>query len=117
MRDACVGFISDHALPLSFFDTHSFKVLSGQIFEGLQMPPINSSNIVEVMQVKYMELKNLIVKKLRGKMLSLKMDSVTRHERSMVAINVQLIEKKIVIYTLSKRNAPKANCRKFEERT
>lgn len=35
-------------------------------------------------------------------MLSLKMDSVTRHERSMVAINVQLIEKeKIVIYTLS----------------
>lgn len=51
VRDACVGFISDHALPLSFFNTHSFKVLSGQIFEGLQMPPINSSNIVEVMQV------------------------------------------------------------------
>lgn len=46
----------------------------------------------------------MISRKIKGKVLSLKMDSATRNERSVLGINIQLIvDGKIEIYTLSIR--------------
>lgn len=102
VTNACVEFVTKESKPFSFFDCNAFKVLTQQIFNGLNISPITSSNIMEHVDEKYSSLKNHIIKTLKGQILCLKMDTATRHDRAILGINVQLITgNKICIYTLS----------------
>lgn len=104
IRNACLKIVTENSQPLSFFDSQAFKILTDQIFQGLNMCPIRSHNIITIISDEYERIKDMISRKIKGKVLSLKMDSATRNERSVLGINIQLIvDGKIEIYTLSIR--------------
>lgn len=94
IKGACLEFLTTQAQPLSFFDSDAFKVITKPLFEGLQMEPITSLNISELVNTRYQEMKNHIINVTKGSIFSIKMDSATRHNRSVLGINLQMIEKK-----------------------
>lgn len=66
------------------------------------MPKINSKNVMDLVNSKFEKLKMIITKAVEGKVLSLKIDTATRSDRSILGINVQLLLKReIKILTLS----------------
>lgn len=100
--DACIDMITTEARPLKFFDSKAFKTLTNPIFNGLKMEPITSRNATEFITEKCDQIKQCIINNLKGKIVSLKLDTATRNDRSILGVNVQLIvNKKIVIYTLA----------------
>lgn len=100
--DACVGMVTADAQPLSVFDSPSFQALTNQLFDGLKMTKISSRNVMEFIREKCSLVKSEISKKLAGKVFSLKMDTATRSDRSVLGVNVQIIKNnKILIYTLA----------------
>lgn len=102
VTNACIEFVTNDFQPFSLFDSHAFRVLTEQIFKGLHMSPISSTNIMNYVTEKYLYMKSEIKKLIKGRMISLKMDIATRHERSLLGINIQLINNnKIFVYTLS----------------
>lgn len=102
VNNACIDFLTKESQPLSFFDTKSFQTLTTPIFEGLKMPKINSKNVMDLVNSKFEKLKMIITKAVEGKVLSLKIDTATRSDRSILGINVQLLLKReIKILTLS----------------
>lgn len=102
VRDACVDIITTDARPLQILDSKGFKTLTNQIFNGLSMEPISSRNIMNSINEKFVLLKRRISNNCKGKILSLKLDTATRHCRSILGVNAQLIvDKEIVIYTLA----------------
>lgn len=102
ITNACLRIVTENSQPLSFFDSEAFKILTDQIFKGLNMSPIRSHNIITIISDEYERIKDMISRKIKGKVFSLKMDSATRNERSVLGINIQLIvDGKIEIYTLS----------------
>lgn len=104
INNACLELVTQESQPLSFFNSNSFKCLTDQIFKGLNMTPITSHNIMAAVNEEEIRLKRLIMKKLTRKIISLKMDSATRHGRSVLGINAQIMEKgKLEVFTLSMR--------------
>lgn len=94
VENACLEFLTKQSQPLSFFDTAAFKTLTSQLFEGLEMTPISSNNICEILSKKYYEIKQHITDLAKGNIISIKMDSATRNNRSVLGINMQIIENK-----------------------
>lgn len=102
VNNACVQLVTKEALAFSILDSNAFKVLTDQIFKGLHMPTIHSRNIMDYVSQKYENIQKHIKKLCRGKLISLKMDTATRLDRSVLGINVQFIEQNnIRIYTLA----------------
>ncbi|XP_065365489.1 uncharacterized protein LOC135958514 [Calliphora vicina] len=102
VKNACLNFVTQQSLPLTFFDSDGFKILTEQIFKGINMNAITSNNIMSLVNEEETKLKRLIRKKLTNKIISLKMDSATRHDRSMFGVNAQIIDKgKVEVFTLS----------------
>lgn len=102
--DACVQMVCENAQPLCFFDSEPFKILTRQIFSGLKMTPVTSANIIGLLNEQYAKKRDLITSKLKDKLLSLKMDTATRKGRTVLGVNVQIIERnRLKIFTLGLR--------------
>lgn len=103
--NACLEFATKQSQPLSFFDSNGFKIICGPLFQGLGIPPISSRNIGELISTKYTEIKNNIISIAKNQLVSIKMDTATRHNRSVLGINLQIIIwKNISIHILKKPN-------------
>lgn len=102
VTNACVDLVTKESQPFALLDCEAFRVLTNQIFNGLHMPVINSKCIMNYVSEKYEHVKNAITNKCKNQMISLKMDTATRLDRSVLGINVQIIlHDKIEIYTLA----------------
>lgn len=100
--NACIDLITKESLPLSFFDCNSFNILTSLIFEGLKMEKISSKNIMEFVVEKHYKIKKNIIQLLKNKVISLKIDTATRSDRSILGVNVQIISKnEVKIFTLA----------------
>lgn len=91
--------------PLNFINHKGFKKIINPIIEKLNIEqqfnvPNLKDKLVETAQV----IKTKIKENLKNKLISLKIDSVTRHTRGLLGINVQYItDFEITIKTLAMR--------------
>lgn len=105
ITDSCLDIVTKHSLPLTFFDSNAFRVLTQQMFEGLKMQPINSQSMQDILNKRYFQIKTHIVKTIKGSFISITLDKVTLQKRSVLCINMQIVEnRKLVIYTLAVRD-------------
>lgn len=101
--EGCVELIASGGLPYSFIMHNGFKKIIKPIVDAIK--PENQFNVANL-KVKVMNtaesIKEKIKKEMNGRLISLKIDAVTRHSRSLLGINVQFAsESKMVTYTLA----------------
>lgn len=102
VKNACVELVTKAALPFAFFDYPATNALLQPIFTGLNLSTLSSHNIMDLVSKKCLDIKNKIRRVVKQKMICLKMDIATRHDRSILGINIQLISHgQIYIYSLS----------------
>jgi len=102
VKEACVQLVTTEKMPFSILDSQPFKTLTGQIFTGLGISPITSKNVMQHVAQKYDIVKAKIKKELKGRVISLKIDTASRHNRGMLGVNAQFYEnKEICIRTLA----------------
>lgn len=89
VKKACVQLVTEEKVPFQLFDSAPFKTLTDQIFNGLNMIPITSRNVMQHVSEKYEREKLLLTDRLKDKMLSLKIDIASRHSRGILGVNVQ----------------------------
>lgn len=66
------------------------------------MEKISSKNIMEFVVEKHYKIKKNIIQLLKNKVISLKIDTATRSDRSILGVNVQIISKnEVKIFTLA----------------
>lgn len=98
----CINFVTKQNLPFSFFDSEEFKYLTEATFKFLDKDPITSRNIMDYVAEKYNKLKQELIQKIRNRMLCIKIDAATRLNRSVLGINVQVLEEnEVKIFTLA----------------
>ncbi|XP_050339508.1 uncharacterized protein LOC126765877 [Bactrocera neohumeralis] len=99
---SCITLLTKQSVPLSYFDSEPFNTLTNPIFDGLHIPKINSRNILHHLKDQCDKLKNNIRNLTKNKILCLKMDTTTRHDRAILGVNVQIItSNKLEIFTLA----------------
>lgn len=103
VKDACIDLVTTEKMPFAILDSSAFKVLTGQIFSGLEMSPISSKNVMTLIDEKYCKIKSDIQSTIKDKVLCLKMDTATRHNRGILGINILYYNNnnKICVKTLS----------------
>lgn len=94
--DGCVQMVAHNALPFSFISSPGFQQIINPITKELNIQKqFNATNLKEKLNEKVIQIKNDIKASVKTKMISLKIDCVTRHARSMLGINVQYIDEKL----------------------
>lgn len=100
--NACITLLTKQSVPLSFFDSEPFNTLTKPIFDGLHIPKINSRNILQHLEDKFDKLQNNIKNITKNKIVCIKMDTATRHDRAILGINLQIISSNTLqIFTLA----------------
>lgn len=85
---ASIKIVTKDAIPLKILDSEGFRELVGPMHEALGVT-INAHNISEKLQNVAQHLKEIISNELKNKLFSLKIDSATRHGRSILGVNAQ----------------------------
>lgn len=100
--DACVDLVTVNGRPLTIFSDSGMQKILHPMFEALDSSFITKHNINKHIEERALKIKNNIKDNLRNRLLCLKIDCVTRLNRSIMGINVQYIDNaKIVICTLA----------------
>lgn len=121
VKECCVDLVTTEKMPFSALDSNAFKMLLNPIFKGLDMSPITSKNVVDLVAERYEEIKRSIQASLKKNVFSLKMDTATRHNRGILGINVQLYDagqisvKTLGLIELQKRHTAKNLCSEIED--
>jgi len=89
VKEACVQLVTEEKAPFALLDSAPFKKLTEQIFSGLDMNPISSRNVMHHVSDKYELEKRNLSKVLKNKILSLKIDIASRHNKGILGVNVQ----------------------------
>lgn len=92
VKNACIDLVTVAKIPLAVLDSKGFKTLTAQIFSGLDMPTVTSRNIMGLVSEKYNEMKSVMVKSFKNRILCLKIDTATRCNRGILCVNVQFID-------------------------
>nr|XP_029715867.1 uncharacterized protein LOC115259432 [Aedes albopictus] len=96
-----VQWVTEGNLPFRFFDTPYARNILEPMEKGLKLPHVGRKSIVKYLESVEQHIVQCITDKLRGNMLSLKMDLASRKGRSVLGINAQIIDNgKITVYTL-----------------
>lgn len=99
--DACVKLVTVNGRPFSIFEDVGMREIIEPILNSLQIS-INSKNIKTHLNEKASEIKEKIKDEVRGKMVSIKIDSASRLGRSIIGVNIQFISNgKIELRTLA----------------
>ena len=104
MWEACIEMATTTNVPLSFFSNSGFKKLIKPITNKFSMSKIiNPSNVKNIIQETSQHIKNKIISETNKKIISLKIDAVSRHFRSLIGINIQYIDSsnRVTIKTLA----------------
>ncbi|XP_034475527.1 uncharacterized protein LOC117782615 [Drosophila innubila] len=83
-------------MPFAVLDSEPFKKLTSQIFSGLEMSPITSRNIMEHVAEKFEIVKASIIKAMKLRLISLKLDIASRHSRGILGVNAQFYENEAI---------------------
>lgn len=103
VTDACIDLITVEGRPLTFLDSSAFRIFSEPIFNGLKMTMINSHSVLSLIEQKYESMIKKITRIFSNRVLSLKIDAATRHDRQLFCVNTQIVgskSKKIEVFTL-----------------
>jgi hypothetical protein len=102
-----IEMIVKNSIPFSFFSSHAFQSLNGEMARKLGVPLSNES-VRNLLLMEAKREKGKLKESLRNKLVFLKMDACTRQRVNYFAINVQfidplnpLMEEAIRIYTLA----------------
>lgn len=60
VKEACVEMVTREKIPFSVLDSKAFKTLTEQIFAGLSMQAITSKYIMNLVNEKYLKVKEKI---------------------------------------------------------
>ena len=97
---ACIKMVCENHIPFHFFDSEAFKMLMDPIIQDMNIT-INSRNIPLKIGELAGQVRDRISAEVQGKMISLKVDGVSKLGRSVLGINMQMIvDQKIVVRTL-----------------
>lgn len=97
----CVGLITVKAMPFRVFDDEQYFQRIIQPYEEAFDIKINSRNIVAKLDSCAVEMRKQLSVLLKYKLICIKLDTATRMEKSILGINIQLIENfKIQVFTL-----------------
>lgn len=91
IKRACVTLCTVRGLPFSFFDTPESKFLLEPLFAKYNMA-ITSKNIIGNIGIAADRVRDLISTEIKGRLISLKVDSASRGGRSVLGINCQFVE-------------------------
>jgi len=90
--DACVELVTINGRPFTLIEDSGFKKLLEPILEGFNDKfSINSQNIRTQISPTAQRVRQEITNIVKNRLLSLKMDCVTRHDRSILGVNIQII--------------------------
>ncbi|KMQ86417.1 hypothetical protein RF55_14593 [Lasius niger] len=89
VTDACIDLITVEGRPLTFLDSSAFRTFSEPIFNGLKMTMINSHSVLPLIEQKYESMIKKITGIFPNRILSLKIDVATRHDRQLFCVNTQ----------------------------
>lgn len=90
ITQACVGLCSKRSLPFKFFDYPELKFLLDPLFLKNKLN-ITAKNIINNINDAAFQIRNMIKKEVKNKIISLKVDSASRFNRSILGINCQYL--------------------------
>lgn len=100
--DAWLNLVIKEGRPFCVLDSECLRTLVKPIFEALKLPMVSSSNVSSEIKLRAGKLRQHISKILQNKIVSIKVDSATRHTRRVVGINAQtIIGGQLITQTLS----------------
>lgn len=101
--EAILKLISYHNMPLSSLDWEGLKQLLDPISDSLNIK-VNRSNIKDHLSLAADKIRLALKEEMKGKLICLKIDSATRHGRSVLGVNVQYsLSDVVVVRTLGKK--------------
>lgn len=101
--EAILKLISFHNMPLSSLDWEGLKQLLDPIAESLNLK-VNRSNIKDHLSAAAEKIRIAMKEEMKDKLICLKIDSASRHGRSVLGINVQYCSSDVVVIrTLGKK--------------
>lgn len=101
--DACVELVTINGRPFTLIEDSGFKKLLEPILEGFNDKfSINSQNVRNQISPTAQRVRQEITNIVKNRLLSLKMDCVTRHDRSILGFNIQIIhDDALILKTLA----------------
>lgn len=102
LLDAWLDLVTVEGRPFTILDSKALRTIVKPLFDALDIGLLTSANVGDAIQKKAEERRNQLRQLLAGKIISLKIDSASRHRRRVLCINAQIIVNgKIVVRTLS----------------
>ncbi len=102
LLDAWINLVIKEGRPFCILNSQSLRMIVKPLFEALDVKMVNSSNISAEIKARAEKLRLHLSKMLANKIVSIKIDSASRHNRRVMCMNVQTVIKgKIIIQTLS----------------
>lgn len=100
--DSGIKLVSLHNLPLASLEWEGLKQLFDPISDATGVI-LNRKNIKPYLRSAAEKIQNVIANEMKGKLISLKVDSASKHHRHILGINAQyVLRDKVVIRTLGK---------------
>lgn len=102
LTSACVEIATVNGRPFTVFDDSGFKKLIDPILKGMKTTlgdniVITPSTIRDQVQVAAAEERAQIRESVKGKLISLKLDIATCHDRSFLGVNIQYSENGMIV--------------------
>lgn len=102
--EAVVRLVTDHGLPLSCFEWDGFRLLLEPICQAVGCT-LNRETVKEHLRIMSQRVKEILKDEMKEKLICLKVDSASCHNRHILGVNVQYAHgEKVVIRTLGKCN-------------
>lgn len=104
LLDACVQLVTVDGRPLSILEDSGMRQILDPIVRSLgnEKPfSINRENVLKEIHAEATQIRNLIKSEVRGRLISIKVDTATRMDRAILGINAQYcIDGKLVLRNL-----------------
>lgn len=107
--DAWINLVIEEGRPFVLLDSKNLRYIVKPIFDALELDIITSHTIGDEMKKRIDIMVKNIAEICADRMLSLKIDSATRHARRIMCVNIQFVHNtELIVLTLSTKEL---NCR------
>lgn len=116
LKEACLELITVNGRPFSILEDSGFKKIVNSITDGYKNERIivNKENIRKMIEPTAEKCKEKIMKEVKNKMISLKVDAASRMNRSFLGINIQfLTDDRITLRTLAVRELKESHTAEY----
>ena len=103
LQDACIEMVTKNGRPLTIVEDSGFCKIINPILDSFEEKIIiNRHNIKDLIKVRADQLRYQLKTKLKGKIISIKVDSAFRLDRSILGVNIQYMDSgQIIVNTLA----------------